>query len=118
MAKADGDPTGFASRVHSRKLSLYTTPAGYTLQRPTNWQPIDRTALMRDAHRVAKRMRASFATYREALVYGLGAAWQSAKVAQTFRSLRAQVQPRQYTAAESASSREATRRTSSSLYAA
>lgn len=94
--------------------TLYMTPLGYTNRRPVGLPSIDRGALMRCAHQVAKRMRSNFGSYREALAYGLRAAWAQAKVAQTFRSLRAQVAPVQHTASQIAASRHATRRTGSS----
>jgi hypothetical protein len=97
--------------------TLYMTPLGYTNRRPAGLPSIDRHALMRCAHQVAKQMRSNFGTYGEALAYGLRAAWAQAKVAQTFKSLRAQVAPVQHTAAELAASRQATRRTGSSLWA-
>jgi hypothetical protein len=97
--------------------TLYMTPLGYTNRRPAGLPSIDRRALMRYAHNVAERLRAQFGTYREALSAGLRAAWAQAKVAQTFRSLRAQVAPVQHSAAQIEASRQATRRTGSSLWA-
>jgi hypothetical protein len=97
--------------------TLYMTPLGYTNRRPAGLPSIDRRALMRFAHQTAQRTRANFGTYREALAYGLVTAWAQAKVAQTFRSLRAQVAPVQHTAAQIEASRQATRRTGSSLWA-
>ena len=98
--------------------ALYLTPAGYTDRRPTDFPKIDRAALMRDAHRLARQFQTQTPiSYREALRRGLCAAWASAKVAQTFRSLRAQVAPVQHTAAQIEASRQATRRTGSSLWA-
>jgi hypothetical protein len=74
---------------------------------------------MRDAHQVAKRMRSHFATYREALAYGLTAAWRTVKARRTMQSLALQVaRPAAgYTAAQIEASRRATRRTGSSLWA-
>ena len=97
--------------------TLYLTPLGYTSRRPAGLPSIDRAALMRTAHRLAKTTRAQFATYREALAKALSGAWAQAKVVQTFRSLRAQVAPVQHTAAQIEASRQATRRTGSSLWA-
>jgi len=97
--------------------TLYPTPLGYTNHRPAGLPSIDRGALMRDAHQVAQRMRSHFSTYREALAYGLCAAWARLKVIITFRSLRTQVAPVQHTAAQIATSRRATRRCGSSLWA-
>jgi hypothetical protein len=98
--------------------AIYMTPLGYSDRRPAGLPSIDRGALMRDAHQVAKRMHGHFGTYREALAYGLGAAWAQAKVAQMFRGLRAQVAPVQHTAAQIEASRRATRRCGSSMWAA
>jgi hypothetical protein len=100
--------------------TLYMTPLGYTNHRPTGLPSIDRGALMRSAHQVAKRMRIHFATYREALAYGLAAAWQQAKATQTMRSLALQVKrpAAPITAEQLEESRRASRRCGSSLWAA
>jgi hypothetical protein len=104
--------------LRALKMStLHMTPLGYTNRRPAGLPSIDRAVLMRCAHQVAKRMRPNFGTYREALAYGLRAAWGQAKVAQTFRSLRDQVAPVQHSASQIEASRQATRRTGSSLWA-
>ena len=97
---------------------LYMTPLGYTSRRPAGLPSIDRRALMRDAHQVAKRMRPHFGSYREALAYGLATAWQRVKAIRTIQSLRAQVAPVQHTATQIEASRRATRRCGSSLWAA
>jgi hypothetical protein len=96
--------------------TLYMNPLGYTNRQPAGLPSIDRTALMRDAHQVARRMRPHFATYREAL----GAAWRQAKATRTMRSLALQVaRPAvPFTAAQIQASRHATRRCGSSLWAA
>jgi hypothetical protein len=57
-------------------MQLYPGPMGPTTDRPQYWPSIDRGAVMRDAHRVAKRFRHHFASYREALAYGLRAAFR------------------------------------------
>src|SRR4051812_42683858 len=54
---------------------LYMTPAGYTEKRPANFPAVDRRAVMREAHVIAKRFRLHYGSYREALAYGLTAAW-------------------------------------------
>src|ERR1019366_10619887 len=80
------------NQLWSQEMStLYMTPLGYTNRRPAGLPSIDRGALMRDAHQVAKRMRSHFNSYREALAYGLAAAWQQVKAARTMRSLALQV---------------------------
>jgi hypothetical protein len=95
---------------------LYITPLGYTTRRPAvALPPIDRRALMQNAHRIAARFRPHMANYREALAYGLRTAWEQVKVAQSFAMLRAQVAPRHLTAAEIDASRAATRRCGSSF---
>jgi hypothetical protein len=101
----------------SPAAALYMTPIGYTSRRPAGLPPIDRTRLMRAAHALARQFRAHFATYAEALSYGLGAAWAQVKVARTFQSLRAQVVPVEHTTAQIEASRRATRRCGSSLWA-
>jgi hypothetical protein len=97
--------------------TLYPTPIGYTSRRPVILPPIDRAALLRAAHAIARQFRARLATYAEAMSYGLLAAWAQVKVARTFQSLRAQVAPVQHTAAQIEASRRATRRCGSSLWA-
>ena len=42
------------------------TSMGFTDKRPANYPAIDRAALMRDAHAIAKASRAHFGNYREA----------------------------------------------------
>jgi hypothetical protein len=94
---------------------LSMTPLGYSTRRPAVvLPPIDRRALMQSAHRIAARVRPHMASYREALAYGLRTAWQQVAVARSFATLRAQVTPRQHTAADIAASRQATRRCGSS----
>jgi hypothetical protein len=63
---------------------------GYTSRRPADYPAIDRAALMRSAHALAKRTRGRFATYREALSHALKIAWQQAKVTQRINSLSMQ----------------------------
>jgi hypothetical protein len=75
---------------------------------------IDRRALMRNAHRIARQARPFMASYREALAYGLRAAWGQVEVARSFAAVRARVQPRVFTAEQLAASRAAARRCGSS----
>jgi len=98
---------------------LYHTPMGLSTKRPdVTLPPIDRRALMQNAHRIAARMRPHMGSYREALAYGLKAAWAQINVARSIMSLNMQVRRREYTAAEIAASRRATRRCGSSyMYA-
>jgi hypothetical protein len=77
------------------------TLMGYTSRRPADYPTIDRAVLMRNAHALAQRTRARFATYREALSHALRAAWQQAKATQTINSLARQASPGARTAATS-----------------
>jgi hypothetical protein len=72
-------------------MKLYMTPMGYTDKRPANFPALDRRALMVEAHRIAKRFRPYHASYREALAYGLAAAWKANWSARITRSLANQV---------------------------
>jgi hypothetical protein len=75
---------------------------------------IDRRALMKNAHRIARAARAFMKSYPAALQYGLKAAWGQVEVARSFAAVRARVQPRVFTAEQLAASRAATRRCGSS----
>jgi hypothetical protein len=75
---------------------------------------IDRRALMQNAHRIAREARPFMKSYREALAYGLRAAWGQVEVARSFAAVRARVQPRTFTADQIVASRAATRRCGSS----
>ncbi len=102
-----------------KEPKLYMTPMGWTTQRPAandSLPPIDRTALMQNAHVIARRYREACptATYAQALAYGLKAAWGQWRVARSIQSLNAQVARREHTAAEIEASRVATRRCGSS----
>jgi hypothetical protein len=98
---------------------LYHTPMGRSTIRPAvALPPIDRRALMQNAHRIAKQARPHMASYGESLAYGLRAAWQQVAVARSFAMINAQVKPQTYTATDLAASRAATRRCGSSLWAA
>jgi len=98
---------------------LYHTPMGLSTRHPAvELPPIDRAALMRNAHKIAARFRPHMSSYREALAHGMRVAWQQVEVARSFALINAQVTPRPHTAAELAASRAATRRCGSSLWAA
>lgn len=68
----------------------YLTPLGYTARRPAGYPPIDRRALMANAHQIAKRFRVHYGSYHEALAYGLTAAWMQVNSDRTIRSLAVQ----------------------------
>ncbi len=69
----------------------YLTPLGYSDKRPAGYPAVDRSAVMREAHRIAKLARPRFNSYREALVFGLRTAWQADRSNRTWRSLAGQV---------------------------
>ena len=100
--------------------ALCSNLMGKINRRPEGFPKIDRAALMRDAHRVARSFRQVSGSYRQALAYGLWAAWKSAKSRQHIRSLAVQAaRPAvPFTAAQLARGRQATRQCGSSLWAA
>src|SRR5712671_2462340 len=70
---------------------LYMNLMGYTTRRPANFPVLDRRAVMVEAHRIAKRVRSHYASYRAALAYGLDVAWKSNWTARVARSVTHQV---------------------------
>jgi hypothetical protein len=71
---------------------------------------IDRRALMRHAHKIARDFRPFMASYAAALQHGLRAAWGLIRTRREFAEIRARVKPRVLTPAERAASQAATRR--------
>jgi hypothetical protein len=99
--------------ITSRASSALPSPTFSTVQadRPANTLPaIDRSALMRNAHRIARQARPHMASYREALAYALRAAWGLIATSREFAAVRARVSPVAHTAEQLAASRIATRR--------
>jgi hypothetical protein len=92
--------------------ALITSRAPSALPSPTfsTVPAIDRSALMRNAHRIARQARPHMASYREALTYGLRAAWGLVATSREFAAVRARVAPVAHTADQLAASRGATRR--------
>jgi hypothetical protein len=76
--------------------------------------PVDRRALMQNAHRIARQARPHMASYRQALAYGLRAAWGLIATSREFAAVRARVVPVVHTAEQLAASRAATRRVGAS----
>jgi hypothetical protein len=72
--------------------------------------PIDRRALMRHAHKIARDFRPFMTNYAAALQYGLKAAWGLIRTRREFGEVRARVKPRILSPAERAASERATRR--------
>jgi hypothetical protein len=97
----DMDKRPPAPRATARKPKepkLWLNPMGFTTERPKandTLPPMDRGALMQNAHVIARRYRAAFpaSSYAEALAYGLKAAWGQWRVARSIQSLAAQVAP-------------------------
>jgi hypothetical protein len=79
-----------------------------------NHPAIDRAALLRRAHQIARQARPHMGSYREALAYGLKAAWGMLATRREFTEVRARVAPRVLTPKQIAASRAATRRCGSS----
>lgn len=75
---------------------------------------IDRSALMRNAHRIARQARPHMPSYRAAFRYGLKAAWGLVATRREFAAVSARVKPRTYSTAEIERSRVATRRVGAS----
>lgn len=95
---------------------LYPTPLGLSTVKPdVEITPIDRVLVATRAHKIAAAARHHVPSYRSALSYGFRTAWEQGKVAQSFAMLRAQIKPREHTAADLEASRTATRRVGSSF---
>ena len=77
--------------------------------------PIDRSRLMKQAHRLAADLRRYFGTYREALAHALRAGWGLIRTRREFDAVRARVRPRVLSPAERAASEHATRRCGASF---
>jgi hypothetical protein len=75
MAQADSADTTILPALsgNSAVHTLFHMPAGLSTERP----PVDRSALMRRAHEIARKLRPHVASYREALQYGQKGAWGS-----------------------------------------
>jgi hypothetical protein len=96
-----------ADRAISTSLSALSRPATSALQ----FNPsIDRAAIMRRAHQIARQARPHMASYRQALAYGLRAAWGLIATRSEFAAVRARVAPVTHTAKQIEASRAATRR--------
>jgi hypothetical protein len=95
---------------------LYITPMGCSTVRPNDaLPPIDRRAVLQNAHVIARRYRAACGgSNDEALSYGLKAAGGNGGSPAQSNRFNAQVAKREFTAAEIAASRTATRRCGSS----
>jgi len=96
-------------------MRTYYTPLGLSTVKPAvDITPIDRKVIATKAHKIAAGVRPRVESYRVALAYGFRTAWEQGKVLQSFAMLRAQMKPREHTAAEIERSRAATRRVGSS----
>jgi hypothetical protein len=110
MAQADSPDTttlpALSRPGNSAAHKLFHVPAGLSTERP----PVDRSALMRRAHEIARKFRPHVASYREALQYGRKGAWGLVATAREFTVLSAQVAHRTITPEQIAASRTATHR--------
>lgn len=98
------------------RTELYPTLMGYSSVRPNaEVPPYDLSRIMAAAHRIALRGKSYHSTSREALSYGLSAAWEQARVARSFAMIRAQVKVREVTSRERQDSAQATRRVGASF---
>jgi hypothetical protein len=93
--------------ITSRAQSALPSPTFSTIQadRPASLPAIDRSALMRRAHAIARKARPHMASYREALAYGPRAAWGLVATAREFAAVRARVAPVTHTAEQIAATR-------------
>jgi hypothetical protein len=117
MARAACAPTTGAPDLSpsAKVVRLFHTPAGLSTKCPqVDLPPIDRPALMRRAHEIARKARPHMASYREALAYGLRSAWGLVATSREFAMFRAQVAHRSVTPDQIAASRAATRRVGAS----
>src|SRR5450631_619304 len=114
MARADDATITILAPGASPAPAFSTTDAANSNlapDRPAAGLPaIDRSALMRNAHRIARQARPHMTSYREALAYGLRAAWGLVATSREFAAVRARVAPIAHTAEQLAASRAATRR--------
>jgi hypothetical protein len=110
MAQADSADTttlpALSRPGNSAAHKLIHMPAGLSTELP----PVDRSALMRRAHEIARKFRPHVASYREALQYGRKGAWGLVATAREFTVLSAQVAHRTITPEQIAASRTATHR--------
>jgi hypothetical protein len=76
----------------------------------TTHAPIDRAAIMRHAHKIARDVRCFMPSYAAALQHGLRAAWGLIRTRREFAEVRARVKARVLTPEERRASERATRR--------
>jgi hypothetical protein len=115
MAQADSADTTILPALSrpgdSAVHKLFHMPAGLSTERPpVDLPPVDRSALMRRTHEIARKLRPHVASYREALQYGRKGAWGLVATAREFAVLSAQVAHRTITPEQIAASRTATHR--------
>jgi hypothetical protein len=115
MARAACAPSTGApdlSPSATKVVRLFHNPAGPSTERPP---ALDRAALMRRAHTIARQARPHMASYRAAFAYGLRTAWSHAKARQEHRARFAGYVPHILTPDRIAASRAATRRCGASM---
>jgi len=107
LTQATGKAMAQAESAHTTSAPALSRPAtGVSQANPS----IDRAALMRRAHAIARQARPHMPSYRAAFSYGLKAAWGLLATRREFAAVRARVQPRVLTADQRAASERTTRR--------
>jgi hypothetical protein len=76
----------------------------------TSPAPVDRAALMRHAHKIARDFRPFMPNYRAALAYALKTVWADAKMRRELKQAYGHIVRRPLTAKQLSDSRYATRR--------
>jgi hypothetical protein len=113
MAQADSADTttlpALSRPGNSAAHKLFYMPAGLSTELPrVDLPPVDRSALMRRAHEIARRFRPHVPSYR--VRYGREGAWGLVATAREYTVLSAQVAHRTITPEQIAASRRATHR--------
>ncbi len=66
-------------RIFATSAEIYGDMTEQEWITPVSQPTIDRAAIMRRAHQIARSCRARFSTYRAALQYGLKASWEESR---------------------------------------
>jgi hypothetical protein len=105
--------TGFKCQVRSTSTSSLALSPRRDANLPTSSIApalIDRAAIMRHAHKIARDVRPFMPNYAAALQHGLRASWGLIRTRREFAEVRARVKPRVLTPEERRASEHATRR--------
>jgi hypothetical protein len=105
-----------ATRASSTTLlAMSPSGAGNSQTSSTTPAPIDRSRLMKQAHRLAADLRRYFGSYREALAHALRGVWGLIRTRREFAAVRARVRPRILSPEERRACERATRRCGASF---